>query len=317
MANKDKIGPGKYHVILGLRSFELPDRDYQFNGKWSSILPCPNRLIPVVNSPPEDPDWELPENIDDRYPTCEFYMDIPFQTTEPLDYKEIYERGTDRALWITSLMRLYQAGNLFAYVYDITGTGISRGLRVGPFILLSLHANSPAPRYSPYYLDTGEEVDRMAAFVNHNISTDWSSIRLPLDRLSTYYERSWGADLVIDLMIILESLFTHGHENISYQVRLKTAAFLKGTEEISRLQRTPEDIFQFIKKAYDARSDIVHGGDKALKWMRGEFASQNLTRRNVDELEELVRSCLRVTLNWIRQGRSVSPSHLDKQLFLI
>jgi hypothetical protein len=313
---KNKVGPGKYHVRLGLKSFDLPDSDYQFNGQWFSILPCPNRLIPVVSSPPDDTDWELPENIDDRYPTCEFYMDIPFTTTEPLDHKEIYERGMDRALWITSLMRLYQAGDLFAYVYDITGTGITRGLRVGPFIFLSLHANPQAPRYSPYYLDNRDDVEAMAAFVDHNIGIDWSSIRLPLDRLSTYYKRSWGADLVIDLMIILESLFTHGHENISYQVRLKTAAFLKGTEEISRLQRTPEDIFNFIRKAYDARSDIVHGGSKAMKWMSGEFKSPSLTRHNVSELEEIVRSCLRVTLNWMRQGKSVSPGHLDRQLFL-
>jgi hypothetical protein len=316
VAASNKIGPGKYHVILGLKSFDLPDSDYHFKGKWLSIQPCPNRPIPVVSSAAEDAEWRLPLNINDRYPTCEFYMDIPFTTTKPLDHGEIYECGMDRALWITSLIRLYQAGDLFAYVYDITGPGISRGLRVGPSIFPSLHANPPAPRYSPYYLNTKDEVDGMAAFVNNNVSTDWSAIRLPLDRLGTYYKRSWGADLVIDLMIILESLFTHGHENISYQVRLKTAAFLKGTEEISRLQRTPEDIFEFIRKAYDTRSDIVHGGSKALKWMSGEFKSHGLTRHNVAELEEIVRSCLRVTLHWIRQGRSVSPSRLDKQLFL-
>lgn len=317
MSDKGKVGPGQYHVILGLKNFNLPHRDYHFKGKWLSIQPCPNRLIPVVDSGTGDADWEPPYNIDDQYPTCEFYMDIPFRTTEPLDHGEIYELGVNRALWITSLMCLYQAGHFLAYVYDITGPGISRGLRVGPFIFLSLHANPQAPQYPPYYLDTRKDVTGMVTFVNHNIGMEWSSIRLPLDRLSTYYKRSWGADLVIDLMIILESLFTHGHENISYQVRLKTAAFLKGTEEISRLQRTPEDIFEFTKKAYDARSDIVHGGSKALAWMRGEFKSHDLTRHNVDELEEIVRSCLRVTLNWIRQGKSVSPSHLDKQLFLI
>ena len=316
MTDTEKVGPGEYHVILGLKVVDLPDRDYEFRGKWFSVLPCPNREIPVAGSPPDDPDWELPESIDEQYPTCEFYMDIPFETDVPLEHRDVYTRGKDRALWITSLMRIYQAGSMFTYFYDITGPGFRPGLRKGSWLFLSRSRDPEAPRYHLYCLDSSDDCDRLDAFVSRHISTDWSSISLALERLSTYYERSWSPDLVIDLMIILESLFTHGHENISYQVRLKTAAFLKGTEEMSRLQRTPEDVYRFIKKAYDARSDIVHGGDKAKKWMHGEFTAQCLTRQNSEELEEIVRSCLRVTLARLRQGKPVSPSRLDRELFL-
>ena len=304
MPEKNKIGPGEYHVMLGLANLDLPDSDYRLNSKWFSILPCPNRLVPVDNCPPDDPDWRLPESIDDRYPTCEFYMDIPFETDVTLEPNEVYARGKDRALWSTSLMHIYQAGDMFTYVYDITGPGLGPGPFKGSWLFLTLHNNRPAPRHGRYCLDTLDDLDRLNGFVSRYIGTDWSSIRLALERLSTYYERSRSPDLVIDLMIILESLFTHGHENISYQVRLKTAAFLKGTEEMGRLQRTPEHVYRFIKKAYDARSEIVHGGDKAKRWMRGEFTALDLTRPNTDELEEISRSCLRVTLDRLRQGRS-------------
>ena len=310
------IGPGEYHVMLGLANLDLPDRDYQLNSKWFSILPCPNRMVPVDDSPPDDPDWRFPEHIDDRHPTSEFYMDIPFETDAALEPREVYARGKDRALWITSLMHIYQAGDMFTYVYDITGHGIRSGRLKGSWLFLNLHNNRPAPRYSLYYLDDSDDVDRLNGFVSRYVDIDWSSISLALERLSTYYERSRSPDLVIDLMIILESLLTHGHENISYQVRLKTAAFLKGTAEMGRLQRTPADVYSFIKKAYHARSDIIHGGDKAKEWLRGEFTTPGLTRQNTAELEEISRSCLRVTLDWLRQGRTISPSNLDVELFL-
>lgn len=314
----EMIGPGSYEVIIGLKNFSAPSRDYAYKGRLFSLLPCPNRELYVgFDEDSQEPIFEEPTKIDPRFPTCEYYMIIPFQTTSTLEPREVFRIGRDRKTWVTTLFWLFKQGTLFSYIHDIVGPGLSRNIRYWAWMMLDYSTNPKPPLGLGYYdLDSPEEVTHLSEFIEKYASLDWKPLETAIRRLSTYNTREWGPDLIVDLFIILESLFVTGHENVSYQVRLKTATVLKGTDEIRRLQRTPEEVYEFIKEAYTARSGVVHGSKKGQKWLHSEFKSQGPTRHNVHELEEIVRSSLRQSLNWLSKGQSLDPKQLDKLIFL-
>jgi hypothetical protein len=314
----DLIGPGEYKVIMGLKRFSLPNRDYRYRGKYFSILPCPNREVyKGWDENSQEPIFEEPTQINRHYPTCEFYITIPFQINKALEPNEVFKIGENKAAYLTTLIWLFKEGTVFSYIHNIVGPGITRNPRYWSWVMLDERRNPEPPiGRGEYVLDNSNDVRKLSSFINKYFDLDWTALVTVIKRLVAYKDREWGADLVVDLFIVLESLFVTGHENVSYQVRLKTATFLRGTNELVRLGRTLEDVFNFIQKAYNTRSAIVHGDRQGNEWLHSDYISGGFRRHNVHELEEIVRSCTRVSLEWLRVGKSINPKHFDKVLFL-
>lgn len=314
---KELIGPGEYKVILGTKSLLLGRRDYELKAKYFSILKCPNRDIFSGIDENDDPVFLEQDSIDPKYPTCEHYIVIPFSTSTPMEPGKVFESGENKAIWLNLLIWLYKEGNFSSYIHDVIGTGISRNVRYWPWMKLERNRNPEIPLGRGGFRLEINETRKLCAYVNKYFTQDWSQIYNLVRRLALYSSREWGPDLVVDLFIILESLFVNGHENVSYQVRLKTAMFLKNSKELMRLNRTPREVYEFVKKAYGARSSIVHGDKKGQKWLREEYSPRGFRRHNVTELEEIVRSCLRITVKRLQEGKSINPNVLDSELFLL
>ena len=89
-----------------------------------------------------------------------------------------------------------------------------------------------------------------------NAFTGNSAIRLALRRWDLVAERDNPDDALIDYWIALESLFIQdSKQEVTYRASLRTAAFVGETPE------EREEIYGKLKKSYNLRSGIVHGGD--------------------------------------------------------
>lgn len=65
-------------------------------------------------------------------------------------------------------------------------------------------------------------------------------------------------DVLIDLIIALESLYMREREELRYRLSLRVAALIGEMYD----DRTPIDVFEDIKQLYDKRSRVLHGKQK-------------------------------------------------------
>jgi hypothetical protein len=101
-----------------------------------------------------------------------------------------------------------------------------------------------------------------------------SDLRKATAIAGNYYESHHGRtsfeDKLIDLVISLEALFSPGREG---ELRFRIAqrgALLLGTDVAERHR-----MFTLLRRAYDARSALVHGGDNPFQ--TGKFTADELT----------------------------------------
>ncbi len=114
-------------------------------------------------------------------------------------------------------------------------------------------------------------------------------VQVALNRFKYLYERKNPEDNIIDCAIALEALF--GSESrISMMVSLKAAFLLK--EDKNQVK----EIFTFIRKTYDIRSDIVHGRKVEIPIKVKDKEYQNL-REFVLYIQELLRLSIRKYLD--------------------
>ena len=115
-------------------------------------------------------------------------------------------------------------------------------------------------------------------------------------------------------MIAFEAFFLKKNEKmeLTFKLALRTAIFLGGVDR--------ENLFEFMKKAYSARSDIVHGSkpiDKinVKKGINSEESDEYAPQEFLNKLEEIFRECL---LKYIRnyQGCKIEKliDSIDKQI---
>ncbi|CAD6493100.1 MAG: hypothetical protein FFODKBPE_00423 [Candidatus Argoarchaeum ethanivorans] len=81
------------------------------------------------------------------------------------------------------------------------------------------------------------------------------ALNTAINRYNDYFTRKEVEDRLIDLMIAFEAIFLRETEKmeLTFKLALRTAVFLEG-KDIKR-----ENLFEFIKRAYDVRSSIIHG----------------------------------------------------------
>lgn len=154
-------------------------------------------------------------------------------------------------------------------------------------------------QWNPEYVCSKEDADSFSKF--------WSDIRkihqqgnrgyldVALRRFGYAGERHRPEDQVIDLLIAAESLFLNDHEGkknvgeLSFRLSLRAAMFID-TDIVKQ-----KDIYMHMRKAYDVRSILVHGGDskkleKILKKTDGSIYS-------LSEFSEITSSYIRMTIH--------------------
>jgi len=145
-----------------------------------------------------------------------------------------------------------------------------------------------------------EEIEKFTDLWRKYREIDFSqdkALNIAIKRYNDSFVRREIEDRIIDLMIAFEAFFLTKDEKmeLTFKLALRTAIFFGGVDR--------ENLFEFMKKAYSARSEIVHGikpTDK-IKVKKGintkEFDEYTL-QEFLNKLEEIFRECL---LKYIRK----------------
>ncbi|RPJ74503.1 MAG: hypothetical protein EHM20_10500 [Alphaproteobacteria bacterium] len=118
--------------------------------------------------------------------------------------------------------------------------------------------------------------------------------KVALRRLSLGMERKNPEDKLLDYMIGLETLYMpDGNAELSFRLSVRVAFLLS-------MLKDRKETFEFLRKMYTVRSNIVHGSEYDLK------------ADDVKKLEGLLRESI---ILWIKNKNSFSASELNKILF--
>jgi len=264
--------------------------------RWISIQREDGTKETVLTSPTED-------ELEPGYPVCEYYLELDLGKGD----RFAFEQAEERLVWALTRLRLYKPGMLWGAFWamyyppdDVAGCSL----------MTRVHTEAPYTRtYSGGYggvLDIKkDEVKKLVNFVNGLPKEPPKAFATAIDRYHLYFDRDSVTDRAIDLMIVLESLFSDDNEAIAYKIALR-AAFLIEHEAAKR-----KALFGFLKKAYGERSHIVHG-KKGSNWFEKTEAEHNLT--NIERLEGVVQSSLRILLRQAQQGTVQKPANIDTYL---
>jgi hypothetical protein len=106
---------------------------------------------------------------------------------------------------------------------------------------------------------------------------NWSNIFLALRRFVASYSRLHRKeDVLIDLVIVLEALLVSGPEQVGHKLASNAAALLVQEGEDKLI------LYKKLKKYYDIRSKLVHGGEikqKEREYLKGLPELKEMTRR--------------------------------------
>jgi len=120
-------------------------------------------------------------------------------------------------------------------------------------------------------------------------------LAMSLRRFNIAFERQQLDDRIVDLMIAAESLFLHDAGSPGERGELRFRLAVRAAKFIESPRYAPRQVFDLMRKAYDVRSKVVHGGsikntglpDKPTATL-GELVSA---------FEDVMRLGLRKTLN--------------------
>ncbi|MCV0367241.1 MAG: hypothetical protein K5798_08290 [Nitrosopumilus sp.] len=118
---------------------------------------------------------------------------------------------------------------------------------------------------------------------------------IAINRFMISYEKENPEDKILDLMICLESLLQDEQGELRFRLSIRTALFLE-TDKSKRNR-----VYKVIKKGYDIRSAIAHGGDASvIKIDEEEITLENL----VVEIEEYVRRSIKEFIKQLNDNRN-------------
>ena len=255
------------------------------------------KQVVVPHSPDED-------EYEPGFPRCEYYLELELGAVGLFAFDEAQEK----LIWAVDRLRLFKPGLLWAEIHGIFDP---KEHPVGSYEFKRHHNEGPYPvnykvGYDGVFVIEENEVDSIVSFVNDLKDIPTDSFAVALRRFHLYFDRDMPQDRALDLMVILESLFSEGGEAIAYKIALR-AAYLTELEAPKR-----KDVFHFLRTAYNVRSSIVHGKGES-SWLEKE--SYVSTRTNLASLEEVVRKSLLTLLRNAQKGIILKPVNLDGHLF--
>ena len=123
-----------------------------------------------------------------------------------------------------------------------------------------------------------------------------------IHRFSLAFDRGLLADRIVDLVIAAESLFL-GDLDVRDRGELRFRFALRAAKFIEHPNYGEHDIFRVMRRAYDARSAIVHGGSPKDTGLPDNQSAKLPTF--IDAIEELVRLGLRKGLSMKEHGKKM------------
>lgn len=135
-----------------------------------------------------------------------------------------------------------------------------------------------------YFLKTEDSEKIRDYWKRYLLQSENQPIQIALRRYLFSIQKSEQEDQVIDLMIAFEALLIKNKEgSIREKIAKRAAKFLRD-------QYVEEDVYNFLRKTYKLRSEIVHGASVKLNEMdsRGKHAYLG---KIIVPLSELLRSC--------------------------
>lgn len=145
------------------------------------------------------------------------------------------------------------------------------------------------PKVSAYFSDEYflkiEDSEKIKDYwEKYQIQSDNQPIQIALRRYLFSIQKSEQEDQVIDLMIAFEALLIKNNErSIKQNIATRCSKFLS-------FKYDREEIYNFLRKAYELRSEIVHGASVELNEMNSREKHAYLGKIVVN-LSELLRSC--------------------------
>jgi Apea-like HEPN len=171
------------------------------------------------------------------------------------------------------------------------------------------------PRYRQPYLLSGDRAEEVRALwidLGAIAGVDSGALQNALRRFAFAAERHRHEDSLVDLMIAAESLFLNDLDRREGELKFRMslrAGWLLGQDQGSRL-----GVYRQFRRAYDVRSDVVHGNP--LDGKRSARASGGLDMQAfVDQVEDLLRQALRRTIEvTARTGKAWTSLDWDELL---
>jgi hypothetical protein len=209
----------------------------------------------------------------------------------------------ERAEFVLVALRLFKAGRVasagsFEYATSWEGdVSPTSGTFLPSF---GWHAGEP-------YVLAVEKVPRFREFWSmFNKAHARVVIAGALRRFNFAADRTLPDDEIVDLMVAAESLFLSKMDDkyrgeLSFRLATRAASLL-GTTLDQRLR-----MYEFMRRAYNARSVIVHGGTPRKKDLRGLNGERVPIHAFADDLEGALRDALKTAIRLLATGKPFPP----------
>lgn len=309
----------KYLARASLDNLLLPVGREVLTFSGFFIKKSPNCLRDVTMTKEDGTEVVVPHFPDEDeyepgFPKCEYYLELELGEVDLFAFDEAQKKLT----WALNRLRLFKPGLLWGELYGIFDP---KEHPVGSSEFRRTHEEGPYPAiyragyngsfvfeegYNGIFVIEENEVDSIVNFANDLKDVPTDSFAVALRRFHLYFDRDLIQDRAIDLMVALESMFSEDSEAIAYKIALRAACLIEPET------RKRKALFDFLKKAYQERSSIVHGKGES-SWL--EDKTYIPTQTNLNSLEEVVRKSLLVLLRSAQQGIILKPSDLDGHLF--
>jgi hypothetical protein len=155
-------------------------------------------------------------------------------------------------------------------------------------------ANPGLMPWANKYSLSEDEANAFQGFWTHfRRATSKAVLANAVRRFSDASERGRPDDQLVDLMIAAESLFLGGEDSpadrgeLRYRLSLRAAVFIDSTDYSRR------EVFDYMKRAYDARSAIVHGGGEPK---RSTLKPPKGALMNLHDFSDLTTGLIRMAL---------------------
>ena len=160
---------------------------------------------------------------------------------------------TDRISGAFNVMRLYAEGDIYlGGVYRFRDPYDEYLTPLGAYSILRQSSNFPVGE--KYNVDAIDPNRFRGIYDDIETFKEWPNISLALRRFAaSYSRRSAKEDVLIDLIIVLESLLVTGTDQIAHKLASNAAVILtrKGGDKLN--------LYNELKKCYRIRSRLVHG----------------------------------------------------------
>ncbi len=134
-----------------------------------------------------------------------------------------------------------------------------------------------------------------------------------IHRFNLAFDRGLLDDRIVDLVIAAESLFL-GDLDVPERGELRFRFALRAAKFIEHPVYGERELFRVMRRAYDARSAIVHGGSPKDTRLPNNESAKFPTF--IDAIEELVRLGLRKALSMKHDGQKLRQAEYWEDLVL-